>query len=569
MIESPHDGDEQRDNQELERSTGPQPAGGETHESAEGLIAEPDATARRTGPVDDLVLALVGAVGTNLPWVEGTLETHLLSLGFKVHRISLSGLIGREFGDELSAREDVPYDEYVMQRMTAGNVLRRHWERADAVALLAIEEIRRERDEYGENPPACAFILRSVKRDEEVLQFRNAYRGQFLLVGCHAPRTQRINQLADDIARSRSTGRPDPQRAYAERLADRDENEHGEVTDPPAIREDYKLFGQCVEDTFSVADGYVNLQELGVAESALRRFCDLVLGSPFISPSRDEVAMFHAQAAAVRSSDMSRQVGAAIATPEGDIIAIGCNEVPRAGGGAYWEGDRDDARDFKRGFDGNEDQRKRALQEVFEVLKARELLTNKAVAAGAKAFLECLDDTRVDGLIEFTRATHAEMAALLDAARRGSSVRGCVLYTSTFPCHNCAKHIVSAGISRVVFIEPYPKSLAGELHGDAIEIDERCDSRPTVHFEHFSGVAPDNYFALFRATGKRKAPDGGPQRFSIAEINPKLRGNFREDIYPFEQAVIEDLDALRENLGSPTSEMLKTWASESSQSASA
>ncbi|MEJ7655371.1 MAG: deaminase [Chloroflexia bacterium] len=45
---------------------------------------------------------------------------------------------------------------------------------------------------------------------------------------------------------------------------------------------------------------------------------------------------------------------------------------------------------------------------------------------------------------------HAEMSALLDAGRRGVPVQGATLYTTTFPCHNCARHIVGAGIDRVV-----------------------------------------------------------------------------------------------------------------------
>jgi deoxycytidylate deaminase len=44
------------------------------------------------------------------------------------------------------------------------------------------------------------------------------------------------------------------------------------------------------------------------------------------------------------------------------------------------------------------------------------------------------------------------MSALLDADRRGVAVQGATLHTTTFPCHNCARHIVGAGIDRVVFI---------------------------------------------------------------------------------------------------------------------
>jgi deoxycytidylate deaminase len=67
--------------------------------------------------------------------------------------------------------------------------------------------------------------------------------------------------------------------------------------------------------------------------------------------------MFLAYASAARSAQLGRQVGAAIATPEGDVLAVGMNEVPSARGGVYWEGDADDSRDHKREIDSNAEQR--------------------------------------------------------------------------------------------------------------------------------------------------------------------------------------------------------------------
>ena len=61
------------------------------------------------------------------------------------------------------------------------------------------------------------------------------------------------------------------------------------------------------------------------------------------------------------------------------------------------------------------------------------------------------------------------MDALLSAGREGVSTVGTRLFVTTFPCHYCARHIVGAGVYEVQYIEPYPKSLALELHNDAIE----------------------------------------------------------------------------------------------------
>ena len=117
---------------------------------------------------------------------------------------------------------------------------------------------------------------------------------------------------------------------------------------------------------------------------------------------------------------------------------------------------------------------------------------------------EAVRESDIRSLIEFSRSIHAEMEAILSVAREGKhSLVGATLYTNTYPCHNCARHIVASGIRTVVYIEPYLKSLAIELHSDVIS--ELPDARNMVVFRQFHGVAPSNYLKLFRPKGARKA----------------------------------------------------------------
>jgi dCMP deaminase len=55
-----------------------------------------------------------------------------------------------------------------------------------------------------------------------------------------------------------------------------------------------------------------------------------------------------------------------------------------------------------------------------------------------------------DGLDHCVRTIHAEMNAILWAARTGANVYGCTLYVTRRPCDYCAKHIAQAGIVRIV-----------------------------------------------------------------------------------------------------------------------
>ena len=91
-------------------------------------------------------------------------------------------------------------------------------------------------------------------------------------------------------------------------------------------------------------------------------------------------------------------------------------------------------------------------------------------------------------LTEYGRVVHAEMLAITDAARLGRSVKGATLYCTTFPCHNCTKHLLASGIKRVVYMEPYPKSRAKDLHPDEIELEVEVEGK--VGFIPFMGSRP-------------------------------------------------------------------------------
>jgi dCMP deaminase len=56
------------------------------------------------------------------------------------------------------------------------------------------------------------------------------------------------------------------------------------------------------------------------------------------------------------------------------------------------------------------------------------------------------------------RAVHAECNAIIRAARRGVSTLGATAYITHYPCLNCAKMLVNAGITRVVYGEIYRQS---------------------------------------------------------------------------------------------------------------
>lgn len=75
-------------------------------------------------------------------------------------------------------------------------------------------------------------------------------------------------------------------------------------------------------------------------------------------------------------------------------------------------------------------------------------------------------------------AVHAEQNAIVQAAKLGVSVDGATLYVTYRPCSICAKLIINAGITRVVYRYDYPDEFSVQLLNEAgitVEKYEPCD----------------------------------------------------------------------------------------------
>jgi dCMP deaminase len=51
---------------------------------------------------------------------------------------------------------------------------------------------------------------------------------------------------------------------------------------------------------------------------------------------------------------------------------------------------------------------------------------------------------------------HAEMNAIIWAARTGISIEGSTLYCTTEPCSECSKNLIASGVTRIVWKDKYP-----------------------------------------------------------------------------------------------------------------
>ena len=88
----------------------------------------------------------------------------------------------------------------------------------------------------------------------------------------------------------------------------------------------------------------------------------------------------------------------------------------------------------------------------------------------------CCEDVHETEPFEYlvTKPTviHAELNAILHAARQGASVKDSTIYITLSPCSACSAMIAQAGIKRVIFKESYRDTSGIEIlkqHGIIVE----------------------------------------------------------------------------------------------------
>lgn len=509
----------------------------------------------------EIVIAFAGPIGCGIKSVINSTSRNLKKIGYsRVEVVKISKFLEDlvQTDQSLTIQQEIGWsDQYYRYRrlQEAGKEVRRRSGNKHILAEYAVERIVLLREKVQDNLTAensspvqsqserVAYLIDQVKRPEEVELLRALYRNLFYLVGVTKPYAQRTRMLEDEGVDETETVR----------LMEIDRNEEGN-------------HGQKLEKTLHLADFFVRNDVTMDQRDAIDRFVKLIHGDKSQTPDRIELGMYAAYAAGLRSACLSRQVGASIASPSGDILSTGCNDVPAPGGGLYTS--RSGKPDFrcvhKEGKKCFNDFYKRELQaeigrSISDVLKTQ-LGDEAPVELSSQRMQAVLNaiygETRLGSLIEFSRSVHAEMDAITSLARAGGpSLREATLYTTTFPCHSCARHIVAAGIREVYYIEPYEKSMAQQLHDDSIVFEfpplsikdqednsTLADSENKVRFLHFEGVAPRLFAELFRADGRKDKVSGQfipIQASDPSKILPEYLDNYRD----FERAAVQHLHA--------------------------
>jgi cytidine deaminase len=437
----------------------------------------------------EIFVGIVRPVGIDGKALRTAIEQSLATFGYDVELVRLS--------DSLPQQKGEPYDDRTEHLIEAGNKICREKKTGEAVLQLGIEKLRKtreKREEAGKAPTLGrrAVIFDSLKRPAEVNLLKNVYGPWFVLIGAQADLDNRLGYLRAQIQRSRTVWSDDQIDTRASDLVRLDRHEDDQ-------------YGQDVLNTFPKADVFLDLSGRRSLNDQVDRFFSVIFGLR-VAPSDEEQGMAAAFLASHRSTSSARRVGAALTKGEkqASLIAVGMNEVAKPSGGHPEDVSVRDPH-YTIG-DYNKSRIRKILASTLEGLAKGKLINADVVKRIEKdASLEALIDELLEGplkdspirhLIEFYKSVHAEMSAILDAARRGVPTQDLTLYSTTYPCHLCAKEIVAAGIAEVIYIEPYPKSLAQAMYDD--QISESAEDKETrrIPFRPFVGISPTRFGEL-------------------------------------------------------------------------
>mgnify|MGYP003511295398 CR=1 FL=1 len=175
--------------------------------------------------------------------------------------------------------------------------------------------------------------------------------------------------------------------------------------------------------------------------------------------SRDEMLMEMAGTVAHRGTCSRLQVGA-VFSKEGRIISMGYNGAPK--GMAHCEHHQITWNRTARPYDYS----------AFPIwLEDLMIKTNFDMSSEIAEGTTFSTDGRILSMSPSAAASaaacsiseHAERNAIAWAARYGLALEGCELHVTHMPCLECARSVINAGITRVVYHQPYRLTAGVEL----------------------------------------------------------------------------------------------------------
>ena len=415
---------------------------------------------------DQIVIGLTGSFGSGF----STLGDGLADIGFKI--ISLSKPVHDIWKERNPKR---PTESKTRQELQSiGNELRKEKDNT-CLADIALKDAE---SPEGKNQN---FVFDSIRNTAEVEVFRRAFHS-FILITVVSSLEERWRRL-----REQYEGRHLTQRDFQDD-DERDANE--DISNGQQVRLCVDNADIAIKNDKHIRVEYTRKDELKKKAEPLIK---LVTGENIRPPSLEEYMMAVAYTHALNSMCYKRQVGAVIQDENGMVLGVGCNNNPPPLEPCHLQW----GKCYKDIYRSN----------LFEDLKKN----TKCIKCGQPLKDTLSTDYKCkcgfdadkyyvrDRALSRCSASHAEEAAIINT--HGRSLKGCTIYTTTFPCFLCVQKIIVSGIKRIVYCEPYPDPDAASLIGD---VNEKLKPQEIIQVYPFEGIKARAYFRVFGSWRKKQ-----------------------------------------------------------------
>jgi deoxycytidylate deaminase/uridine kinase len=354
-------------------------------------------------------------------------------------------------------------DERGYEVLTLSDVLKEEWKTRTGGDKPSRTDLQRLGDELRENEGGGVLVNRAltqfwkkhagklepvrlvidgIRNVQEIKRLQDIYGYKFVLVAVLASFEDRWGRIGSSAYVERGLGRP-------EFLSDdqRDNNE-----DVP--------YGQQVQLCLDKADILLDNSTavtLPAYHEKVLAFIDVASGEKLRPASQEEIIMNIAYSASHSSKCVKRHVGAVVVDTGGQVVGVGYNENPIGTKPCIEEPEYDFQcyRDIVRNTHFKSLSRQKILCPTcgtpLPEIAGPPWKCPTCEAKGEKNNLERFFFP--DRALNWCTAIHAEVWAILAAGER---CREGTVYTTAFPCFQCAEKIIQVGVANVIYTESYP-----------------------------------------------------------------------------------------------------------------
>jgi|CXWL01.1.fsa_nt_gi dCMP deaminase len=311
-------------------------------------------------------------------------------------------------------------------------------------------------------------------RNQAEAQFLRETFPNFFLIAVWCPQPERWKRIQSEYDGSQSDFLADDERDKDEEL------QYGQQVQLCVDNADIVISNETAHNSKPVA--------IRALKTKIAEYLSLLNGSSLRTPTQAEAAMAVAYTYSLRSLCIKRQVGAVIADTNGRVISVGYNENP------------DPVAPCIKQFTAcyKDDWLHQHLEMQLQkngskCYKCQESIPSIAALGQTYKCPKCKTSFirmyAPDRGMSRCTAIHAENMAIMNAA--GRNLENTILYTTTFPCAQCARQLVYAGIKEVVYVEPYPDP-------DSVRFLRELSDRRVRLFEGVKARAYDRVFSRVR-----------------------------------------------------------------------